>query len=285
MGGARTPGELKLFLKNMFSDPRIIPGPLRYAVSALWPPFRYKKVWKDYEKIGGSRIYALTENLIEQMKKLSGENIKMSMRYTRPYLKEVASGFDEITVIPMYPHYSSTTTGSIIDEIEQLNFPGKINTVPPFYKDPDFNRLLASSIQSQIENPEEYHLIFSAHGLPEYITKKGDPYISQIYEHVELLKKRLPAFKSVSVGFQSRLGPVKWQRPYLEEVLQTKKGEKTVVYPISFLIDNSETDFELKIEYGHIALEAGVKDYKVMECLNDSPEFAAYLTGLVKKHS
>ncbi len=285
MGGARSPEELKLFLKNMFSDPRIIPGKIRHLIAALLPSYRYKKVWKDYEKIGGSRIYDITESLIGEMKKENPTDILLSMRYTHPFLEESVKGYEELLILPLYPHYSSTTTGSIHDEIEQMNFDGKITVIPEFYKNKEFNQLIVQSISREIKHPQDYHLVFSAHGLPEYITKKGDPYISQVYEHVELLKKILPEFKSIEVGFQSRLGPVKWQKPYLEEVLKNFKNEKVVVYPISFLIDNSETDFELKIEYAHWAKKLGVKEYKVIECLNDHPDFAQFINKLTEKYS
>ncbi len=284
MGGARSPEELKLFLKNMFSDKRIIPGKIRYLISAILPGYRYKKVWKDYEKIGGSRIYSVTESLIKKMKKDNELDILLSMRYTKPYLQEIISGYDEIIIIPMYPHFSSTTTGSLWDEIEELDFKGKARVIPEFYKNRDFNTLIIDSIKKEISNPQEYHLIFSAHGLPEYITKQGDPYINQVYEQVEILKKSLNNFRSVEVGFQSRIGPVKWQKPYLEEVLKKHKNENVVIYPISFLIDNSETDFELKIEYAQIAKEYGVKNYKVIECLNDSDLFAMFLNRLAEKY-
>ncbi len=284
MGGAGTPAELKLFLKNMFRDKRIIPGLVRFPLSIVLSNFRYKKVWKNYEKIGGSAIYAWTEKLVKRLKVLTDYDVALSMRYTKPYLQDVTDTYDEVLVVPMYPHYSTTTTGSILDEIESLNFKGNIKMVPAFYKEPAYNLLIKNTILSQIKTPSDYHLIFSAHGLPQYIIKKGDPYVKQIYEHVEILKNLLGDFKSISVGFQSRLGPVKWQKPYLEEVLAGFKNEKVVIYPISFLIDNSETDFELKIEYAEIAKHFQIKDYQVVNCLNDHPDFAQFLAGLIQKH-
>ncbi len=284
MGGARNPEELKLFLKNMFSDERIIPGLIRYPIANILPSIRYKKVWKNYEKIGGSKIYELTSKLIEQMSAHTENEVVYSMRYTKPYLQEAVESFEEIMLIPMYPHFSSTTIGSILDEIKALNFEGKINIVREFYKEKEFNKLIIDSILENIAYPEKVNLIFSAHGLPKYITKKGDPYIKQIYEHVAILKNMLPKFKSVSVGFQSRLGPVKWHRPYLEEVLQNFENENVVIYPLSFLIDNSETDYELKIEYAEIAKKLGIKKYKVIDCLNDSPGLAKFLISLTEKN-
>jgi len=281
MGGARTPEELQLFLKNMFRDKRIIPGPFRFLVSEILPRFRTKKVWKDYEKISGSAIYDWTGKLIKQVKELTGCDVALSMRYTKPYLQDVIAGYDEVLIVPMYPHFSTTTTGSILDEIEALNFKGKIKVVPEFYQEKAYNDLIVNAILNQVETPKNYNLIFSAHGLPEYITRKGDPYVKQVYEQVEILKTSLASFKSVSVGFQSRLGPVKWQKPYLEDVLAKFKNEKVIIYPISFLIDNSETDFELKIEYAEIARKLQIKDYQVVSCLNDHPDFARFLAGFI----
>jgi len=283
MGGTRTPDELKMFLKNMFSDKKIVSGILRHPIAWLLPSLRYKNVWKNYEKIGGSSIYELTSKLIDQMKIHTGNDVLFSMRYTKPYLQDVIEPFEEVTLIPMYPHYSSTTTGSILDEIKTLNFKGKIKVVPEFYKHKAFNKLIIDAILENVTHPEDVNLIFSAHGLPKYITKKGDPYILQVNEHVAVLKTMLSDFKSVSLGFQSRLGPVKWEKPYLEDVLEYFTNENVVIYPISFLIDNSETDYELKIEYAEKARKLGVKNYQVVNCLNDTPGLAKFLIDLSKE--
>ncbi len=281
MGGARNEKELKLFLKNMFKDKRISPGLWRYIIPAFLPQLRYKKVWKNYEKIGGSRIYKLTESLVYKMNKISKTPVTFSMRYTQPFLKDVVQN-EDIYIVAMYPHFSTTTVQSIIDEMDELPNNQQKYIVHTYYNDPDFNKILSKSIISQIDNPQEYHLIFSAHGLPVFITRKGDPYRKQIEEHVEILSKLLPNFKSISLGFQSRLGPIEWEKPYLEEVLKNFKGEKVIIYPLSFLIDNSETDFELKIEYATYAKKIGIRKYKVLECLNDNEELAHYLLNLVR---
>lgn len=282
MGGARTPDELKNFLINMFKDKRISPGFWRYIIPYTLPYFRYKKVWKNYKKIGGSNIYKWTEKLIQNMESFSDYPINYSMRYTRPHLKDISKNFDHILIISLYPHFSSTTVQSIIDEVEQLNSSKNIRIVHSYYKDMEFNNIIRKSIRDQISNPQDYHLVFSAHGIPNYISKKGDPYRKQIEEHIEILKKMIPEFRSISLGFQSRLGPIKWERPYLEEVLKQFKNQKVIIYPISFLIDNSETDYELKIEYAQRAKNYGIKEYKVLACLNDDKRLAEYLIKLTK---
>ncbi len=282
MGGARTKKELKEFLYNMFMDKRIINSPLRYFLAPLISNLRYKKVWKNYEKIGGSRIYDITENLAKKIEKLSNIKTKYAFRYTKPHIKDVIEN-EEIILLPLYPHYSFTTYESSLDELKENNIKAKI--IKPFYKHSKFNEIIKENILNSIETPQKWHLIFSAHGIPKKFIKKGDLYENQIKEHIETLKKLLPQFKSVSLAFQSRFGFNEWLKPYLHEYLQNFKNENVLIYPISFMIDNSETDLELKIEYAHLAKKIGIKNYKVVECPNDSEKIAKFLTELINESS
>ncbi len=280
MGGARSAEELKEFLFNMFMDKRIINSPIRYFLAPLISNLRYKKVWKNYELIGGSRIYSVTESLCKKMENFTDLKVTYAMRYTKPHLKDVISQFEEITLLPLYPHFSFTTYQSSLDELEEIDFKGKVKIVKPFFENETFNKIISQNILNSVENPEEYHLIFSAHGLPEKMILNGDPYKKEVEKHIELLKKYLPNFKSINLAFQSRFGFSKWLTPYLNEELEKYKNEKVLIYPISFMIDNSETDLELKIEYKHIADEIGIKEYRVVECPNDQEEIAKFLVDI-----
>ncbi len=281
MGGARSEKELKEFLYNMFMDKRIISSPAKFILAPLISNLRYKKVWKNYEKIGGSRIYNITENLAKKIEKLSDIKTVYAFRYTKPYLKDIIKQDEEIIFIPMYPHYSFSTYESSMDELKENKI--KAKTIKPFYKNPEFNEIIKNNILKAVKNPNEWNLIFSAHGLPKKMIKKGDLYEKQIKEHVEILKKLLPEFKSISLAFQSRFGPGEWLKPYLHEYLENFKNENVLIYPISFMIDNSETDLELKVEYKEVAKNIGIKNYKVVECPNDSDEVAQFLLGLIKQ--
>ncbi len=281
MGGARNEKELKEFLYNMFMDKRIISSPAKFILAPLISNLRYKKVWKNYEKIGGSRIYNITENLAKKIEKLSDIKTVYAFRYTKPYLKDIIKQDEEIIFIPMYPHYSFSTYESSMDELKENKI--KAKTIKPFYKNPEFNEIIKNNILKAVKNPNEWNLIFSAHGLPEKMIKKGDLYEKQIKEHVEILKRLLPEFKSISLAFQSRFGPGEWLKPYLHEYLENFKNENVLIYPISFMIDNSETDLELKVEYKEVAKNIGIKNYKVVECPNDSDEVAQFLLGLIKQ--
>jgi ferrochelatase len=283
MGGARSKKELKEFLFNMFMDKRIIDSPIRYFLAPLISSLRYKRVWKNYEKIGGSRIYKITENLTKKLK-IENYDVLYSMRYTKPNLKDLnLNKYSEIIFLPLYPHYSFTTYQSSVDEIEKLNLTIPYKIIKPFYKNQKFNSIIKENILNSIDNPKEWNLIFSAHGLPKSIIKKGDTYEKEINEHVNILKKLLPQFKSITLAYQSRFGPTEWLKPYLHEELKKHKYENVLIYPISFMIDNSETDLELKVEYKHLADEIGIKNYKVVNCLNDQQELVEFLKELINE--
>jgi len=285
MGGARSPEELKEFLYNMFKDKRIISSPIRHILAPLISNLRYKKVWENYENIGGSRIYDLTAKLCENMKKYTDTDVIYAMRYTKPHLKDVIYKYDDVTLLPLYPHYSFTTYESSLDELKELNYNGKVNIVKPFFEDERFNKIITENILKSVNKPQEWHLIFSAHGLPKKMIEKGDKYQSHIEKHVELLKTKLPEFKSVNLAYQSRFGFAEWLKPYLHEELEKYKNENVLIYPISFMIDNSETDLELKVEYKHLADEIGIKGYKVVECPNESEKVAKFLVELANESS
>jgi len=284
MGAARSAGELKEFLYHMFSDKRIISSPLRYILAPVISQFRYKKVWKKYELIGGSRLYHITEKICQKLENKTGITTVYAMRYTSPYLSEIIHQYDEIIFFPMYPQYSTTTVESSLDALKETGYKGKVQLIQPFYNNLSFNSIIADKINNSVENPKEYRLVFSAHGLPEKIISKGDPYQKQLEEQVQILKNLLPGFKSVELAYQSRFGRSKWLQPYLENTLEKYKNENVIVYPISFMVDNSETDLELKIEYAEIAKKYEIKDYKVVECPNESDEIIQFLAELILKN-
>ena len=282
MGGARSEKELKEFLYNMFMDKRIISSPIRYILAPLISNLRYKKVWKNYEIIGGSRIYEITEKLAAKLKD-TNYDVLYSMRYTKPYLKDLdLKKYKEIIFLPLYPHYSTTTYQSCIDEIEENNIKN-YKIIKPFFKNQQFNEVIKENILNSIKNPKKYNLIFSAHGLPKKIIQKGDSYEKEINKHVKILKNILPEFKSITLAYQSRFGFSEWLQPYLHEELEKYKNENVLIYPISFMIDNSETDLELKVEYKHLADEIGIKEYKVIECPNDKENNVKFLKTLIQQ--
>jgi protoporphyrin/coproporphyrin ferrochelatase len=299
MGGARNKAELKMFLTNMFNDINILTirnAFIRKMIAFFIVTRRLDSAWKNYEHIGNaSPINPLTEKLVNKCnEKIEGFKTYQVMRYTPPFANEVISqmmkdGINEIVLLPLYSQYSTTTTKSSIEDfVDYLpyTFGKNIRYIETFYKNDKFNECIINEIIKNAEDSSEYNLIFSAHGLPQKIVDAGDPYEKQMINHVEILSEKLISkgknFKSINLAYQSKVGPLKWLEPSLEDMLKNFKDEKVIIYPIAFIVDNSETDFELDIEYREIAHNLGIKEYKVCKCVNDSDEFIETIKDIIK---
>ncbi|HIO70930.1 MAG TPA: ferrochelatase [Campylobacterales bacterium] len=295
MGGANSPDEVEVFLKNMFSDIHILPikfNPIRRLVATAITRWRAGEAKSNLSHVGGrSPLIGNTKKLLKKLnRKIRAEAV---MRYTPPFAKDVLEklrrdNIEQLILFPLYPQYSTTTTLSsfedIFNTITEMNWGDvAIKTVPPYYRDRQFLQILAKSIKKGVPNPKEFHLIFSAHSLPQKVIDKGDPYLDQIHTQIELLSKLLPQFKSINLAFQSKLGPVKWLEPSLDKTLEKFRGEKVAIYPISFVVDNIETDFELNIQYREVAKRLGLLEYLVIPSLNDSEEFIQFIFSKIKE--
>ncbi|MEV9593152.1 ferrochelatase [Aliarcobacter butzleri] len=297
MGGARDKSELKMFLTNMFNDENILTiknAFIRKMVASFITNSRLESAWKNYEKIGNhSPINPLTEQLVNKCNdKIENYKTYQVMRYTPPFAKEIISqmkkdGIKEVLLLPLYPQYSTTTTKSSLEDfIKFAKNSFSISSIETFYKNDKFNECIVNEILNNVEDETSYNLVFSAHGLPQKIVNAGDPYEKQMNEHVKILseelQKRGKKFKSINLAYQSKVGPLKWLEPSLENMLKNFKNENVIIYPLSFIVDNSETVFELDIEYKEIAHEIGIKEYKVCSCVNDSNEFIEAIKDIIK---
>ena len=296
MGGANSLDDVEIFLTNMFNDPYILGIKnkfLRKFVAFMITKGRLKTAKHNYEQIGGkSPLCELTAKLCEKISSLKSEfdAVDFAMNYTSPFVKDVLKkyeDFDEIVLLPLYPHHSQTTITSSLADFKkakkELNLKAKISLCEPFYDDDAYNKIIISHICEAVKDTDisDVSLIFSAHSLPRKIIEKGDIYEKHINEHVQILGKMLKEqglnFKDVSLAYQSRLGPVKWLEPSLNEALAKCENKKALIYPLSFCIDNSETIFELVIEYAKLAKELNFSFYKVVSCPNFSDEFASFI--------
>ncbi len=280
MGGPNNLSEVKLFLNNMFNDKAIIGAPkfIRKMIAYYIVKSRLKEATKNYEAIGGkSPIVGFTKELVEVLKKELKIDVRYIMRYTPPNAREVLGeikDFDRFYVVPLYPHFSSTTTKSSLDDLfENAKKLGisrdKFRVIEKYYDDKIYNKTVVQKIKEALgkDDASEFELVFSAHGLPQKIIDNGDPYMYQIKQNVFRARQELIAqnifFYKTHLAYQSRLGPIEWIKPYLDEKLKKLKKPKVIIYPIAFLIDNSETKFELDIEYREIAKNLGFDDYRV----------------------
>lgn len=236
---------------------------------------------------------AQTQNEAPRDKKPIDELIcDYAMNYTPPFAEDVLkkyADFDEIILMPLYPHFSKTTVQSSLCSTEAaLKRLGIKNykIVDIFYDSAVYNEILLNLIASCVakfsaDEISQISLIFSAHSLPVKIITAGDPYEAQVEAHVEILKDLLAArgikFKEIILAYQSRLGPVKWLEPNVADVLRDLQSKKALIFPIAFCVDNSETDFELDIFYRASARELGYEYYEVCKCPNSREDFAKFI--------
>ena len=215
-----------------------------------------------------------------------------AMNYTPPFAEDVFkkyADFDEIILMPLYPHFSKTTVQSSLCSAEAaLKRLGTKNykTIDIFYDIAAYNEILLNLIAGCVakfsaDEISQISLIFSAHSLPIKMVTAGDPYEAQVKTHVEILKDLLAArgikFKEIILAYQSRLGPVKWLEPNVADVLRDLQSKKALIFPIAFCVDNSETDFELDIFYRAQACELGYEYYEVCKCPNSREDFAKFI--------
>jgi len=300
MGAPRNLDDVETFLKNMFNDPNIIRVKnrfLRSFISFIITRTRAKSAKDNYKKIGSlSPLLKHTDNLHKIMNESFPDDVIRSiMRYTQPFAKEVLAdlkdkNIKEIVLFPLYPHYSTTTVKSSLDDfyqaVSELGFSPKIKTIKPYYKDRDYNLAVIETIKERLsQDPKDINLIFSAHSLPQSIVDSGDPYQEEVEDHVRILRSMLNdeglEFASYHLAYQSKLGPVKWLEPSLETKLKSLENKKALIVPISFTLDNSETVFELDMEYRNFAKEQGYSFYEVASCPNSSKLLQKSFKGLI----
>jgi ferrochelatase len=295
MGGPNNLDEVKIFLKNMFNDKYIIgaPKPIRALIAKIIIFRRLNIAKENYRQLGGvSPIVGYTKRLVRRLQKIVDADVFYEMRYTYPFAKDVIEkikNYDEIYAIPMYPHHSQTTTLSSIEDFmdcaKSYKIDHKVKTIDSYYDNPLYNKAIVDRIKEALKSDkaEDFELVFSAHGLTQKIIDKGDLYQKHILANVECVKKELKLqginFKKIDVAYQSRVGPMKWLQPYMEDKLK-ELGKSVIICPISFTVDNSETLGELVLEYGELAKEHGIRDYRVAKAPNNNEYFLMALKSI-----
>ncbi len=305
LGGPDSRASVRPFLFNLFNDKAIIAvfQPLR-ALIAMVISFRRMAKAKDiYEKIGDrSPILEHTQEQAEALEKelsLKGQyKVFIAMRYSHPLsaetVKEVKNyAPDKVVLLPLYPQFSTTTSGSSFDmwyaeaKKQKLHVPH--HPVCCYSFDNHFIGAHAELIKpAYIEAAKHGHprLLFSAHGLPQKIIDKGDPYQWQIERTVSALQRKLNLPDYV-ICYQSRVGPLEWIGPSTEDEIKRAgiDGVPLVIVPISFVSEHSETLVELDIEYRILANKNGVPHYERVEALGVHTEFIQALSWLTEATS
>lgn len=302
LGGPDSLEAVEPFLFNLFSDHDIFKIPVGQKIFAkMMSSLRAPKVRKKYQQIGGkSPINEWTElqrsMLAEELQKIVGNvEVYTAMRYWKPAIKDVAEtiskkNLDMIALLPLYPHYSITTTGSSFNEWRRVyrGDTGRLKYVYDYFDNPQYISALNERIDETIlrfpeDVRDDIQIVFSAHGTPESLVAKGDPYSKQIKATVESVMQARNFSNEYHLCFQSKVGPAKWLEPSTDKMIRdlaVKRKRQLLIVPISFVSDHIETLFELDVEYRIIADKENIENYIVMQGLNDSKVFVAALKEL-----
>ena len=302
LGGPDKPESVQPFLFNLFNDKAIIgaPQPIRWLIAKLISTRRAPIAQEIYEFLGGkSPLLELTAEQAKALEYSLNKNSKdtqykcfISMRYWHPMTAECVTqtkewGADEAILLPLYPQFSTTTTGSSFKEWDaetakqKLDIPtARIGCYPTM---PEFVKSHANLIKATYEKAEKHgqpRILFSAHGLPQKIVDGGDPYQWQVEKTAAAIIEQLNIENLDSVVcYQSKVGPLQWLTPSTETEIERagKDGVPIVILPIAFVSEHSETLVELDIEYKELADEHGVIGYERVPALGTEKN---YITAL-----
>jgi protoporphyrin/coproporphyrin ferrochelatase len=308
LGGPDSLEAIEPFLYNLFSDPDIIDFPFariaRQPLARLISTTRARHVRRHYAAIGGrSPILGFTERqawaLEAELRRDFDARVVVAMRYWHPFTAQAireleAHAPDEVVLLPLYPQYSRTTTGSSLNEWKRRFQPNgwnpRVHAVTGFHEDAGYIDALVKSIDESLaafDNPAEVDMVFSAHSVPMTVIDAGDPYQRQIERTVELVwsQGRWPGRRHLC--YQSKVGASKWLQPSMHATLKRLAGQgsrRVLVIPVSFVSDHVETLHEIEIEHRAQALGLGIQEYRMVPGLNDAPRFIGVLGRLVRTH-
>ncbi|WP_019498038.1 ferrochelatase [Pseudanabaena sp. PCC 6802] len=312
LGGPDKLEDVYMFLYNLFSDPDLIRLPLRFLqkpIATLIAATRAPVSQQNYALIGGkSPLREITEAQAEAIATAlehRGQPVKVyvGMRYWKPYTEEALAqikqdGITKLIVLPLYPQFSISTSGSsfkLIDRLwendKELQKIERI-TIESWYDRPGYIKAMSEAIDTKMhafDDPDRVHIFFSAHGVPKkYVSEYGDPYQVEIENCVDLIMRSLRQhygrFNAHTLAYQSRVGPVEWLQPYTEEAIAqlAKRGIKDLlVIPISFISEHIETLQEIDMEYREVAESVGIHHFERVPALNVHPLFINDLADIV----
>ena len=300
---APTAGAVRSFLREFLSDPRVVTLPRALWLPILYflvLPFRPGATAKKYQKVwtrDGSPLRVYHERQAQLLRGSIGERLRANvpvfaaMRYGKPSIREGlaelrSKGCDRVLVLPMYPQFSSSTTGSVQDAVAAAMRKWKpapeLRLVRGFHAHRAYAKSIAKNINDYwMKHGRPDRLVLSFHGVPKAVVDNGDPYHSQCRETGRLVASELGWMdQRTSISFQSRFGRGKWIEPYTDETLRTMGkdgiGRVDVACP-GFATDCLETLEEILIEGRETFLKAGGKDFHYIPTTNDTP---AWMTAL-----
>lgn len=306
LGGPDKLESVKPFLNNLFSDPAILslPSFIRKPLAWLISTKREKEAQDIYRRLGGkSPLFENTEAQADALEKALGSAYKafICMRYWHPMTEEVVKKVrdynpDQIILLPLYPQFSTTTTGSSFKEWHKYCYTYGV-TAPThqlgcYPEQPGFIEAVVDLVNKELgklseKEKTQTRILFTAHGLPQKIVDRGDPYQYQVEQTVEKIRDLLSGKNDLPdsiICYQSRVGPVEWIKPYTdEEIIRAgQEGKRLIVVPVAFVSEHSETLVELDMDYEKLAEDSGVLSYARIPTVSTHPKFIQGLAKLVQ---
>lgn len=310
LGGPDCQAAVRPFLFNLFNDAAIlrVAQPFRWLLAWLISARRTKTARKIYAQMGGGspilpqtgyQAQALQTAL--QASGLGGVRCFIVMRYWTPRAAAVAEQVkrfnpDHVVLLPLYPQYSSTTTGSSLAEwhsaAKTAGLQAKTHQICCFAEEPGFIAAHAALIRAAAPGffgagaRHAARLLFSAHGLPQRIVDAGDPYPDQVARTAQAIARALELPDSQwEICYQSRVGPLQWIGPCTGDRIKAAGAAKQAlaIAPIAFVSEHAETLVELDIDYRQLALQSGVTAYLRAPALCVHPDFILGLASLVQR--
>lgn len=300
-GGPQGPGELEPFLRNLFED--VLPGPawLKPFLASRVARSRAPRVLPNYEMIGWSPLVPTTHAQVDGLREALGPEappIATGMLFTAPTVREalqslLADGVDALVAIALFPQFSLSTTSAAFDRAaSELRALGRadlpVHWVPAFYDHPRYIEALGRTIRAgaaALPGDGPIDLLFSPHGLPLSFVRRQDPYPEQVRESVRRVVDWLGWTDPWHLGWQSRVGPVKWLTPSTtDEIdrLAREGAQRVLVVPISFVGEHIETLHEIDVEMAEHAKHAGIAHFGRAPALGLEPAFVACLAEVVR---
>ena len=311
LGTPDAPGkkELKVYLNQFLSDPRVIELPkilwqilLKLVILQIRPAKSaeaYRKIWTK----NGSPLLDISKRQLEKIKlSLSTSHPNMifevGMRYGNPSIPNALRNLQKqnvrkLLVLPMYPQYCAATTGSTFDEVtnvlQKWRWIPELRFINQYFEDDKYVEALSNSVISFWEkHSKPQKIIFSYHGIPKKYLLNGDPYHCFCLKTTRLVKEKMGLNDDeIMTTFQSRFGKAEWLQPYTSETLKElpKKGIKNIhIISPGFSSDCLETLEELEEENREYFMESGGEKYKYIPCLNDEDEHIDVFVNLIKKN-
>lgn len=299
LGAPATSSDVQPYLYNLFADKDIVRLPLilqpfQPTIAQAISKNRALSSQKNYDEIGGSPLLEITKEQATCVQKLLGEDydVKVGMRYWDPFIADsvqafAQSGIEEVIAVPLYPHVSSSTTGSSINEFDRVcSMQGIQGTAlsEGFFDEGWYWKPIAEELCSKLKKKPDAHVLFTAHSVPVSYIQGGDPYVEHVERTVELISSYMDDLgftQDRTLAYQSRVGPVEWVGPYVDKVIPTLRDKDVIVVPLSFVAENIETLYELDVEYRDDANKEGVKSWSRVSCLDTDSTFLLGLANSI----